>query len=175
MGTVHALTVMQLDIKFCFIVLGIYSLFWECLFYFFFNGMWVWMLGLVCLACSFILLIASPFFVHQGPRWKITVEITPVTWNLIILRDRKSFLWQIELWFNCPRLFLCLFAFPIRFASVCGNCSQSSIPCRAEIDRRSWRKTDSQALNATFLEVFWTAWSNGKCPCPCQEVKLKDL
>lgn len=124
------------------------------MFVFFFNGMWVWMLGLVCLACSFILLIASPFFVHQGPRWKITVEITPVTWNLIILRDRNSFLRQIELWFNCPRLFLCLFSFPIWFASLVGNCSQSSIPCRAEIDRRSWRKTDSQALNATFLEVF---------------------
>lgn len=48
-----------------------------------------------------------------------------------------------------------LFAFPVRFVSVGGNCSQSPMPCRAKIDRRSWRKTDFQVVNATFLEDFF--------------------
>lgn len=96
------------SIKFFFLVLGIYIFLCGGFFYFFFSRMQVWMLRLVCLAWSFILLTASPFFVHQGPRWKITVEI----WNLTILGDRKSSLRQIVAWFNCPRSFLCLFAFP---------------------------------------------------------------
>lgn len=49
--------------------------------------------------------------------------------------------------------FFCFLLFPFKFVSVCGNCSQSSLPCRAGIDRRSWRKTNFQIVNAPSAHV----------------------
>lgn len=148
-----ALQVCNWTYKIVSIVLGFYSFPWGDFFFF----------RLIYLACSVIILIASPSFIHYGSIWKITMERISVSWNLILLRNGMSSLRQIILIFNCPRSLACFSLFDL-FQFLGMVPSHRWLVKADQIggagERRNFRCTNecwilTQHLSSTDFKVSW--------------------